>query len=145
MDRAEVIQEIIEDLGQLKHLALADRTKLGALQLSKAQLELLYALSFHEKISVKQAAQRLSVSLSAVSQLADPLLSEGYITRQNDLTDRRIVHLSLTPKGKRIIKDLKKNIASGLRRIMETLDQRDLDNLNKVFKKLVANALKAQE
>lgn len=144
MNREEHIQKIIENSGRLKHLALVDRSKLGALQLSRAQLELVHLIFFHERISVNQAAKHLSVSLSAVSQLADSLQSDGYISRQNDEKDRRIIYMSVTPKGKKVIKSLKKNLTSGFRAIMETLDDSELASLNKIYNKMVANAAKKE-
>lgn len=142
--REQLIQEIMEDSSRLKQLALADRSRLGALQLSKAQLELIHLLYFHDKITVKQTAGHLSVSVSAVSQLTDPLYAEGYLRRQNDPKDRRIIYLSLTPKGRKVIKNLRHSLRSGFRAIMETLDQRDLATLNRIYKKLVANATSKQ-
>lgn len=145
MSREKHIQEIIESSNRIKQLALSDQSKLGALQLSEAQLGLVYLLFFHQKMSVKQAAKHLSVSLSAISQLGDSLQADGYVARAHDPNDRRIVYMSLTPKGHKIVRSLKKSLTSGRRALMETLNDQDLASLNKIYKKMAENAEKQQQ
>ncbi|HEU5005151.1 MAG TPA: MarR family transcriptional regulator [Candidatus Saccharimonadales bacterium] len=139
MDKEDQIQEILENSHRLKHLALAER-KTGSLLLSRAQLELLHLLFFHEKLSVKQAADYLGVSLSAISQLADPLKNDGFIAREQDQKDRRIVYLSLSIKGKESVKNLRDDLVSGMRAMIGTLSNEDIGKLNAIYKKMVANA-----
>lgn len=140
MNREDLIQEIIESSGQLKKLALADRAKLEDLQLSRAQLELIHVLHSHESVNVKQAAEILGVSTSAVSQIADSLLAEGYAERQNDVRDRRVIYLSLTPKGRAAIRSLRSHLTSGFRAALKTLSDEELAQLGRIYKKLVAGA-----
>lgn len=140
MSKEDQIQEILENSSRLKHLALAGH-RAGESPLSKAQLELIHLLFFHEKLSVKQAADYLGVSLSAISQLVDPLKNDGFIVREQDEKDRRIAYLSLSPKGKNTVSNLRSNFASGMRAMIATLDDKEISALNAIYKKMVANAI----
>jgi DNA-binding MarR family transcriptional regulator len=140
MNREDFVQEIIENSGRLKRLALADRARLNDLQLSQAQLEFIHLLFFHEPASFKQAAGLLGVSTSAVSQLADSLQAEGYIKRHSDPKDRRVIYMSLSQKGKEAIKNLRHNLTGGLRATLETLDDREIATLSRLYKKMVEAA-----
>lgn len=144
MSREAYIQEIIESSGRLKRLALFDRSKLDDFNLSRAQLELIHLLFFHEQLGVKEAADLIGVSTSAVSQLADSLASEGYLNREAGFSDRRQIRLSLTGRGKNVIKTLRKNFSSGFRATLDTLDDKELVFLSKIYKKMVANASKPE-
>lgn len=140
MSREDYIQAIMESSSRLKRLALADRSKLDDLKLSRAQLELIHLLFFHEQLGVKEAAGLIGVSNSAVSQLADSLASEGYLTREAGPEDRRQIRLSLTMKGKNVIKTLRKNLGSGFRATLDTLSDQEIATLSKLYKKMVDNA-----
>lgn len=144
MNRSDHIQEIIENSSRLKRMALSDRSVLGDLQLSRAQLELIHLLYVHESIGSKKAANLLGVSTSAVSQLADSLLAEDYISRTPDPKDRRLVYMSLTAKGRRAIKKLRKTLTSGFRAALESLSDDELKTLSRIYKKL-ADAAGGQE
>lgn len=145
MNREDCIQEIIEYSGRLKKLALSDRAKLEDLQLSRAQLELVHVLHSHESVNVKQAANILGVSTSAVSQIADSLLAEGYAARQGDPNDRRVIYLSLTPKGQAAIRNLRNIMHSGFRAALKSLSDDELKQFSRIYKKLVDSASVRQE
>lgn len=88
-----------------KHRVL---TALDDEQISVAQMGLLFMI--HEKQSVisKDLAKHMHISRSAIAQLLDGLAELGYIERSEDTKDRRIVHLSLSKKGKSVLKRLEK-------------------------------------
>jgi DNA-binding MarR family transcriptional regulator len=144
MSREDYIQEIIESSSRLKRLALTDRSKLGDLNLSRAQLELIHLLFFHEQLGVKEAASLIGVSTSAVSQLADSLAAEFYVSREAGPEDRRQIRLSLTSRGKNVIKTLRKNLSSGFRATLDTLDDKEIETLSKIYKKMVDNSSKLE-
>src|SRR5665213_814565 len=106
MDREKQIQAVVENLAKCQRPALgAGWKKLG---LSHAQMGMLYLLFYHQEASVKQAADFLGITKSAVSQLADPLVAKEYVSRRNDPKDRRIVRLSLTADGSQVLRKLAK-------------------------------------
>lgn len=77
-------------------------------QISLAQMGLLFRIDEQGSVISRDLASHLRVTRSAIAQLIDGLAERGYIQRQEDETDRRIVHISLSKKGKNVLKRLEK-------------------------------------
>jgi DNA-binding MarR family transcriptional regulator len=134
MNREQQIQSIIENLAQFQRPTLSAAWKY--LGLSHAQIGMLHLLFHHAQASVKETADYLGVTKSAVTQLADPLVAKGFVTRQNDSKDRRIVRMSLTPEGVRELKSLAKHKFDGVRAAIDNLNDKDLEQLYKLYRKM---------
>jgi DNA-binding MarR family transcriptional regulator len=129
MRREDHVQAIIENLAKLQRSAL----KSGVwkdLGISHAQVSVLYLLSFHNHSSVKQTGDFLGISKSAVTQLADPLVEKGLISRNNDPQDRRVVRMGLTDKGLQCLKKLAKYKYDGVRTAVGYMSDNDVENLS---------------
>jgi DNA-binding MarR family transcriptional regulator len=136
MDREDLTQQIVESLAKCQRPAnFAGWQKIG---LSHAQLGLLFMLSYHKELQARQIAEYLGVTRSAVSQLTDPLLEKGLISRQNDPKDRRIARLSLTVKGSKLFKKINKLKFAGLRSRLAALDDKELKQLEDFCRKMAA-------
>lgn len=68
-----------------------------------AQLRLLWTVRHLEDATMKDFSERLQVSQSTVTQLADQLVRRKFIERNADLHDRRVVRLKLSEFGKSIL------------------------------------------
>lgn len=134
MSKEDLIQEIVENMARCQRPAsFSTWQKTG---LSHAQTGLLFMLSYHQRLQVKQIALFLGVSKSAVSQLAEPLLAKKLIERETDSADRRIVFLSLSHKGKQTLKKLAQHKYAGFRSRLEKLPARDLEQLAQISRQL---------
>ena len=51
-------------------------------------------------------AELMGVSRPAATGLVDRLIAQGLVTRRNDATDRRVVWIAITAKGKSIIQKI---------------------------------------
>ena len=56
--------------------------------------------------SVKDIADARQISRPAISQAAELLVEKGLITRQEEASDRRFVHLALTPAGEQLLSQI---------------------------------------
>ena len=72
---------------------------LGELELSFTQMKALYLLQEHEDSTVKELAQRLSMSLPAMSRSVDGLVQRGFVARRECESDRRSRQIALLPSG----------------------------------------------
>ena len=70
------------------------------------QLWVLEHLSRREVCPMNELARFLRASRPAATGMADRMIVQGLITRQDDPKDRRVVRIRLTAKGHRILKTI---------------------------------------
>ena len=77
----------------------AYRPLLGALNLTYSQYLVLMVLWQDNEATVQAIATRLQLGSNAVTPLIDRLQAADLVVRRTDATDRRVVHVGLTPSG----------------------------------------------
>jgi len=140
MGRADLVQEIIENLAKCQRPGLNSGWKSSGL--SHAQLGLLYMLFYHRELSPKDIADYMGISKSAVSQLVEPLTDKDLLQRRNDQHDRRVVKLSLSPKGKKILHQINKYKYAGIRSALDSLNTQELQEFNRLAQKMFSSISK---
>jgi len=91
---------VSEQLAHLMRLiALADPQPWMRLDLTMPQFKVLLLLWHARKARVGVLAERLGVHLSNITGILDRLVDAGFVTREEDAGDRRLVVSRLTPKG----------------------------------------------
>ncbi len=83
--------------------------------LSPLQINVLLLLSGNTAPSMSQIATRLDISKPNVTPIIDRLIQDGYVSRTANAQDRRIVNISATEKGKKLIR----TIRSDMRKMMQ--------------------------
>jgi DNA-binding MarR family transcriptional regulator len=137
MLKEQQIQGIIENISRLQRAvspAVWEKS-----DLSRAQVGMLYMLYYHHGTSMKRVAEHLSISKSAVSQLLEPLIDKGLITRQADTQDRRTAVIKLAPKGIKALKVFNQHKTLGIRSALDSLSAEELEVLAKLHSKMAAN------
>ncbi|HET9850456.1 MAG TPA: MarR family transcriptional regulator [Candidatus Saccharimonadales bacterium] len=134
MNRAEKIQEIIENVARLQR-ALSPIVWQKT-QLSRAQLGMLYTLFYRPGINMKQLADHLGISKSAVTQLIEQLIDKGLVSRAPDTADRRVAVIALTTRGRQLVIKLNRYKMGGLRSAMSALSDHELKVLHELHQKL---------
>ena len=76
---------------------------LGEVELSFTQMKVLFLLSEHDELSVKELADRLSMSLPAMSRSVDGLHGRGFVARRECESDRRSRRIALLPQGRDVL------------------------------------------
>lgn len=137
MDRAELVQDIVENLTRCQRPAFNSNWK--KIGLSHAQMSMLFMLLYHPQASSKEIASCLGTTKSAISQVIEPLEQKRLISRQPDLKDRRIVRLRLTAKGKKVLHEVHKLKFAGLRSRLDSLSTKELSQLAQIYKKMASN------
>lgn len=73
--------------------------------LSASQVNTLMRLYHHGTCGVTDIAQSLGITNAASSQLLDKLVSQGLIDRSEDAHDRRVKQITLTEKGRELLRE----------------------------------------
>ncbi|WP_170143534.1 MarR family winged helix-turn-helix transcriptional regulator [Brockia lithotrophica] len=92
-------------------------------EISFAELAILRYVLEHGPVSVGSLAQGFSVSKSFVTATAEGLVRRGYVEKEVDPGDRRIVRLRVTPDGERFYREIERRIAARFAEILEKLGE----------------------
>ncbi|MFB9909407.1 MarR family winged helix-turn-helix transcriptional regulator [Allokutzneria oryzae] len=93
-------------VGRLQRaLRRASARAAGDSALPNAKVELLLALKRQPGISVKEVATVLCAAANTVSTLVGDLAADGFLVRERDPDNRRVVRLALTEDGRSTIDD----------------------------------------
>lgn len=83
------------------------------------------AISMYEKRSASQVAEMVHLTPSAMTSVIDKLVKKGYVERQREANDRRVVRLALTHRGRTVYRAhqaFHRNITHSLFDRLATLD-----------------------
>ena len=103
------------------------------MDIPKQQFGLLHAVCINEGKTMGCYSDKMSIPKSNISVLAEKLIKEGYITRESDLDDRRVINLKATPKGREVFHEHKTRMRLGISERLEQLNEEDVDKLNKLI------------
>ena len=126
------IDRIIENLIYLhplvsKSLTRSIKTKTN---LNPGSLYILGMLSKYEMLSMSEIGCKLSMPKPHVTTQIDKLISEEMVERVLDPTDRRIVNIRMTDKGKEDFIAIKQEVSQDLRERIQKLDEQKLSILS---------------
>ena len=74
--------------------------------------------------------KHLSMPKPHVTVIVDKLIDEGYVERQNDPNDRRIINILLTEKGKEDFEAMKQAISENLKEKLSLLNEEEQQRLS---------------
>ncbi|MBX3010785.1 MAG: winged helix DNA-binding protein [Caldilineaceae bacterium] len=145
VDKTELAQQVSDQINQLKAemvqasaadvLQLLQRTELS---LSRA-LALIF-LDRQKSASISDISGYLNLSLGNTSHLIEQLVCGGYVTRVEDLHDRRLRQVMLTTNGQAFVAEVKavhiRDLAARLHGLPEPLLQRATEVLSAMLVQL---------
>ena len=98
----------------------------GELELSLTQLRALHVLAYdEEQMTLKDLADRLGLSLPAVSRSVEGLVQRGLVTRAEDEEDRRMKQVRATAEAPELLDRLTELRLAGIEQFVETLSARE--------------------
>jgi DNA-binding MarR family transcriptional regulator len=126
-DDAQLSSQLYGLLKYLLHGHGGDYVRaVGELELSLTQLRALHVLAYEvEQASLKDLADRLGLSLPAVSRSIDGLVQRGLVTRAEDEEDRRMKQVSATASAPELLDRLTELRLAGIEAFVATLAPRE--------------------
>jgi MarR family transcriptional regulator, organic hydroperoxide resistance regulator len=98
---AEVMQSLRRIFKAIQNYSHEVSGKFG---ITGPQLWALKTISENESLSLTELGKRMYLHPSTITGVIDRLENKGYVERNRDQMDRRVIYVQLTPKGKRIVK-----------------------------------------
>lgn len=124
-DAASQLQSLVEPLALLWTQPYADVDH----RVSPAQLRVLFTLAWHGPQKLTALAERIAAIPSSATRLCDRLVAAGLVARELDHADRRVVTLSLTRDGQRLLDDLAQRRREALAPVLGAMAAEDREAL----------------
>jgi DNA-binding MarR family transcriptional regulator len=98
-------------------------------------------MSLREGVATTSAdlARHLNHDAGAISRLVDQLVERGLVKRERGGTDRRVVHLKLTPQGHAVARMYIPPIVDFWNRVMGDFSAQEITQLIALLTRLIAN------
>lgn len=107
--------------------------------ISISQIMILEILHQKGPTKISEFADRLDITLSAITSLSDTLLKSGYVTRERCDDDRRVVRLILTEDGQNKVTDIRKQRREIITKMHNHLSQEEQTLLFKIYDKVISD------
>jgi DNA-binding MarR family transcriptional regulator len=112
--------------------------------LSKSELFTLLQVERNGEIIMSQIADYINISMSTATGIVERLVKQGFIERNRNDSDRRIVTIRLTAEGKTLAESIKSKIFGVARQLLESLSEEEQKLLFSIFTK-ITNVLSSMD
>ena len=126
-------QQIVE---LIKKYQFRDRDQISCCGISVSQCYVLETLHSSGPLTVNQLAGKMYLSISTVTRVVDQLVKKNYVTREEDLHDRRVRVIALTEAGEAVFQESWKNVFESEKIILENFPPEHREILIEFLKKL---------
>jgi len=138
INRKKIIEEIIDSFGVIKRKIIGEsQLGLGKCPFTPAQMQILFIVLRQKNISVKEIAEKLAISSSAVVQLIEDLVKSEYLIKTNHPEDHRFVQIAPSEKTITQIKKFKARFLKKVAALFDGLNDNELIQYNRLNKKIL--------
>lgn len=100
----------------------------------------IFAALFKEQVlTMKEIADRIERDKSTVTALVDKLIDMGYVKKEKDSSDNRVVLVSLTDEGKQLQSDFEEISNKLLATVYKGITAEEKETLTKILSKIKEN------
>lgn len=100
------------------------------------ELHAVDAISMYDHQTVSQVAKKLHLTPGTMTAMTDRLIRKGYVERKRDETDRRIIRLYLTKKGRVLYRAHRAFHNMMVKSFLKGMDDQELKIVNKAISNL---------
>ncbi|MYD94622.1 MAG: MarR family transcriptional regulator [Chloroflexi bacterium] len=137
--------DIQRELGFLVgSLASAMRTglnrELASLNISSAQWAILDACHEEEADTLTSLARVIPLDSASISRHVDRLVRVGLVQRSRSTQDRRLVRLSLTDEGNRLVPELAERVQANNAKFLAGITKREQEAMMRTIRRMLESA-----
>ena len=138
MNKQRAISDIMQSLRRIfKAVQQYSEEVLKEFGVTGPQLWALRTIYIEGQISMGELSQRMYLHMSTVSGVVDRLEEKGYVERVRGDSDRRVVKISLTKAGKRLVQRGPEAAQGKLLHGLESLSQQEVKIIRSSLDKVV--------
>jgi len=132
------IAEIMQSLRRIfKAIQQYSEQVLKEFGVTGPQLWALRIIYQESQLSMGELSERMCLHMSTVSGVVDRLEQKGYVERNREKPDRRVVKISLTKKGKRVVQRAPEAAQGKLLHGLESLSRQEVKGIHASLDKVV--------
>lgn len=135
-DAISYLSKIREKVNRLIEAELSEN---GLDGMATSHGDILYALFHRPKMTMAEIADRIGKDKSTVTALVDKLVRLGYITKERDTEDTRVVYVSLTTRGQELEPVFEAVSQKVLSIFYSGISEREKEELAKTLEKIYHN------
>jgi DNA-binding MarR family transcriptional regulator len=109
-------------------------------ELNLQELKILDFIGQHESCIMREVAEHLKVAVSTMTGVIDKLEDKGFVKRERNDEDRRIVRVMLTAKGQKIYQSFVESHIELSRRMLQSLEENEQEKYLELTKKIAKGA-----
>jgi len=102
MNTKDIISLISKIREQVNLLIVSEMSEHGIDGIVTSHGDIIYALFKNSKLTMAEIAEKIVKDKSTVTALVNKLVRLGYVIKERDTQDARVVYVSLTDKGKQL-------------------------------------------
>lgn len=134
MDTSKNLNDISENLYMLllslnRHI-FNPNTLTKKFNVPHSHIKVLFYLIHHGPTSISKMAKELCISKPNMTPVIDKLVEDGFVIRDYDPTDRRVILIQSTDKALDFLKEGKEYIKEDICEKVSTLNNNDIDILS---------------
>ncbi len=146
MDYNQLIDLILDNI---KKIVFPEEWLEIDLTLSKQEIFAILLAERQGEIIMSRIADYINVSMSTATGIIDRLVKGGYMERERRDSDRRIVVIRLTAKGRELVDKIKSKGSEYIKMVSEVLTDEEQQQLvtvfTKIMRRLEENSLNVKE
>ncbi len=105
----------------IKRYQFRDRNQICCHGLSVSQCYVLDALAEEGDLTMQRLAGQMHLAVSTMTRVVAQLVRRGYARRRRDPEDGRVVHVTITPRGKEIMAAINRSLLESQKAILKAL------------------------
>ncbi|HSW58601.1 MAG TPA: MarR family transcriptional regulator [Dehalococcoidales bacterium] len=137
----QLVNEILGTADRLFRLLLpAVPDEILTMDITMAQMKIMLILFIHGPQRMTHLATELDVTLPTATSLVDKLVDKGYVSRENQTDDRRVVLCKLSEPGLKTIRGIWEAARIRSRQLLEAMDVYRLEMFRDVLNDMLKTA-----
>jgi DNA-binding MarR family transcriptional regulator len=140
----EVINEdcCIDEVGAMvqklvRAIQLLERDQIKVQGFTTSQCYALLELNKAGNLTMNELSEKMNLNTSTMTRIMDNLVRDKYVIRDKDESDRRIVVVSLTDKGREATLKLNNTVTEYYRKIIANIPQGEVEEILKAVEILI--------
>jgi len=133
-NKGELIDSILSNADRLFRTMLPTVPKaLLALDATMPQLKIMLLLYFNGPMRMSVIAGELDITLPTATSLVDKLFDKGFVSRENQAKDRRVVICQLSSEGNKAISNIWQSFRVNCETLLAEVDISHLKTFSKIM------------